>query len=151
LYGKIKLKRPGDGLFEGGLSMKTMKIRFISCLLIIVLSALLAGCSPGQSSSGSDKSAPAPGLTTIIHTTAGTGEINADQAIAIAKLRFDEYLSERPEVKIKDPGYTAQKKAYKDNTPYWSVTLEIKEPEYQYWYFEVQISMNGEKITLQTG
>jgi hypothetical protein len=128
-----------------------MKIKLVSCLFIIAFSALMVACSNGQSHSSSDNTEPATGQTTIIHTTATSGEIDVDQAIAIAKSRFEEYLLKRPEMKVKDPIYSAKKKEYNDNTEYWSVTVKLKEPEYKYYYYEVHISLDGVKVTLATG
>lgn len=127
-----------------------MKIRLVSGLLIIAFSTLMVACTINQSSS-SDNTEPLTSQTTIIHTTATSREIDKDQAIAIAKSQFEDYLLKRPEMKVKDPIYTATKKKYKDNTEYWSVIVDLKEPEYKYYYFEVQISLDGEKVTLATG
>lgn len=127
-----------------------MRIWLISSLLIIALLTLLVACSINQLSS-SENTEPLTSQTTIIHTTATSREIDKDKAVAIAKLQFEDYLLKRPEIKVKDPIYTATKKKYKDNTEYWSVTVDLKEPEYKYYYFEIQISLDGEKVTLATG
>lgn len=128
-----------------------MKIRIVSYILMITFSMLSVACSTGQSYSSSDITKPTSSQTIIIHTTTGTGELDADQAIAIAKLRFDEYLLGQPEMKVTDPVYLAKKKVLKDLTEYWSVTVKLKEPEYKFYYYEVQISLDGEKVTLATG
>lgn len=127
-----------------------MRIWLVSGLLIIVLLILLVACSINQSSS-SENTEPLTSQTTIIHTTATSREIDKDQAVAIAKLQFEDYLLKRPEMKVKYPIYTATKKKYKDNTEYWSVTVDLKEPEYKYYHFEIQIPLDGEKVTLATG
>lgn len=51
-------------------------------------------------------------VNTKIHTTATFREIDRDQAAAIAKLQFEDYLLKRPEMKVKDPIITATKKKY---------------------------------------
>jgi hypothetical protein len=87
----------------------------------------------------------------VDNVTTSDGEINAEQAIAIAKSRFAEYLLTKPDMKVEDPVYTANKKQYQDNSDYWSVTIKLSEPEYMYHYYEVQITLDGEKVTLATG
>lgn len=77
--------------------------------------------------------------------------INETQAIQIAKTRFDEYLRDRPEMKVEDPVFMATKKQRTDKSEYWSVTVELQEQEYHYYYFEIQISVDGDNITLMTG
>jgi len=83
-------------------------------------------------------------------TTSGS-EIDAAQAIAIAKSRFDEYLLTKPDMQVEDPDFTAEKKQDRDAIDYWSVTIKLKEPEYLYHHFEVWISMDGDHVTLATG
>lgn len=73
------------------------------------------------------------------------------EAIEIAKARFEEYLKEKPEMKVKDPVFTAVKKKDANQAEYWSVTIELQEPEYEFYHYEVQISVDGEKVTLATG
>jgi serpin B len=87
----------------------------------------------------------------VFHTSAVSGEIDADQAIMIAVARFQAYLKEKPDMVVKDPVYEATKKHYRDKTEYWSVTIALQEPDYRYHHYEVQIPLNGEQVTLMTG
>jgi hypothetical protein len=87
--------------------------------------------------------------TTTLVTTPETA-IDEQQAVQIAKSRFEQYLRERPEMKVENPEYTVTKKIY-HAYEYWSVTVKLKEPEYSYYYYEIQISLDGEKVTLATG
>ncbi|MEA4889224.1 MAG: M56 family metallopeptidase [Clostridiaceae bacterium] len=94
---------------------------------------------------------PFTGTRYVDNITTSYGEIDIEQAIAIAKSRFAEYLLTKPEMKVVDPVYTANKKQYQDNSEYWSVTIKLNEPEYMYYYYEVLITMDGEQVTLATG
>jgi len=41
--------------------------------------------------------------------------------------------------------------SHQDKTEYWSVTIKLNGPEYMYHYYEVLITMDGDKVTLATG
>lgn len=97
-------------------------------LLLLVLATIFSACAPGR-----------------------TEEISQDQAVAIAKVRFDEYLQKHPEMEVKDPVYTAKKKEDKAQKQYWSVTIELQEEAYAHYYYEVIIRLDGRKVTLATG
>lgn len=87
----------------------------------------------------------------VDNVTTSDREIDAEKAIEIAKSRFTEYLLTKPDMKVENPVYTANKKQYQDKTEYWSVIIKLNEPQYKYHYYEVMITMDGEKVTLATG
>ena len=115
--------------------MKKLLVRAVALGVLLALMGGISACVATPEPTGT----PDGGVTT------------ETEAIEIAKARFEEYLKEKPEMKVKDPVFTAVKKKDANQTEYWAVTIELQEPEYELYYYEVQISVDGEKVTLATG
>lgn len=115
--------------------MKKLLVRTVALSALLALMGGVAACVARPETTG----------------TPDVGVTREAEAIEVAKARFTEYLKEKPEMKVKDPDYTAVKKKDANQTEYWSVAIELQEPEYEFYYYEVQISIDGEKVTLATG
>ena len=119
--------------------MKKLLVKLVAVLVLLVLAGGVSACMAK------------PETTSDPGKSVGAGVANEAQAIEIAKERFEEYLKEKPEMNVKDPVYTAVKKTDSKQAEYWSVTIELQEPEYKLYYYEVQISVDGDKVTMATG